>query len=107
MADCGLRIADCPVQAAPLRHPSSAIRQPQSEVLWLPLSLDYDPAADPLAPQGRRETPWTAADCLIDVGYALGNRDNLERLVLPLEERLRRLGVRRVALGGTRKVTEE
>jgi electron transfer flavoprotein alpha subunit len=79
-----------------------------TRVQVVPLELAYDAAADPLAqPNGSGSRSWADADCILDVGYALGNRDNLERLVLPLEAKLRQLGVPRVALGGTRKVTEE
>ncbi len=108
--DFGCRMSDVGMAGPTGPNPQSAIRNPQSEeVFLLPLDPPYDAARDPLARRDGRtlERPWSDADCILDVGYALRNRDNLERLVLPLQEQLRRLGVQRVALGGTRKVTEE
>src|SRR5205085_1234460 len=47
------------------------------------------------------------ADFIIDVGYGVGNRDGYEEVIEPLERALKALGVRHVAVGGSRKVTEE
>ena len=47
------------------------------------------------------------ADFIIDVGFGVGNRDGYEAVIEPLERVLRELGVRRLAIGGSRKVTEE
>ncbi|MER3414695.1 MAG: hypothetical protein C4297_00575 [Gemmataceae bacterium] len=47
------------------------------------------------------------ADFIIDVGYGIGNRDGYEQVIEPLEKALRALGVRGLAIGGSRKVTEE
>jgi electron transfer flavoprotein alpha subunit len=41
------------------------------------------------------------------VGYGVGSRDNVDRLVLPLQRLLEAAGAGRVAIGGTRRVTEE
>jgi len=49
----------------------------------------------------------TDADFIIDVGFGVGNRDGYEAVVEPLEQALRRLGVRSLVVGGSRKVTEE
>jgi electron transfer flavoprotein alpha subunit len=89
--------------------PVRPVPESPARFLVLPLTLDYDSARDPLARPARdgRERAWWNADCIIDLGYALRNRDNLERLVVPLEARLRAIGVRSVGVGGTRKVTEE
>jgi electron transfer flavoprotein alpha subunit len=47
------------------------------------------------------------AEFVIDVGYGVGNRDGYEAVIEPLERALRRLGVQSLAVGGSRKVTEE
>jgi electron transfer flavoprotein-quinone oxidoreductase len=47
------------------------------------------------------------AEFIIDVGFGVGNRDGYEAVIEPLERALRRLGVRHLAVGGSRKVTEE
>jgi hypothetical protein len=47
------------------------------------------------------------ADFIIDVGFGVGNRDGYETVIDPLEQALRQLGVHRLVIGGSRKVTEE
>ena len=47
------------------------------------------------------------AEFIIDVGYGVGNRDGYEAVIEPLERALRGLGVPGLAVGGSRKVTEE
>ncbi|MGO9243420.1 MAG: FAD-binding protein, partial [Verrucomicrobiia bacterium] len=47
------------------------------------------------------------AEFIIDVGYALRNRENFDLVILPLKKRLEEIGVKNVMLGGTRKVVEE
>jgi electron transfer flavoprotein alpha subunit len=47
------------------------------------------------------------ADFIIDVGFGVANRDGYEAVIEPLEQALRELGVRNLAIGGSRKVTEE
>jgi alkylation response protein AidB-like acyl-CoA dehydrogenase/electron transfer flavoprotein alpha/beta subunit len=47
------------------------------------------------------------ADFIVDVGFGVGNRDGYEAVIEPLERALRGLGVRSLAIGGSRKVTEE
>jgi electron transfer flavoprotein alpha subunit len=47
------------------------------------------------------------ADFILDVGFGVGNRDGYEQVVEPLERALRDLGARSLAVGGSRKVTEE
>jgi hypothetical protein len=49
----------------------------------------------------------TDADVVIDVGFGVGNRDGYEAIIVPLEQALRDLGIRNLAVGGSRKVTEE
>ncbi len=47
------------------------------------------------------------ADFILDVGFGVGNRDGYEEVIEPLERTLRELGVKNLAVGGSRKVTEE
>jgi len=47
------------------------------------------------------------AEFIIDVGFGVGNRDGYEAVIDPLERELRRLGVRGLTIGGSRKVTQE
>jgi alkylation response protein AidB-like acyl-CoA dehydrogenase/flavin-dependent dehydrogenase/ferredoxin-like protein FixX len=47
------------------------------------------------------------AEFIIDVGFGVGNRDGYEAVIEPLESQLRQLGVKGLAVGGSRKVTEE
>jgi electron transfer flavoprotein alpha subunit len=47
------------------------------------------------------------AEFIIDVGFGVGNQDGYEAVIAPLEQVLRDLGVRHLAVGGSRKVTEE
>jgi alkylation response protein AidB-like acyl-CoA dehydrogenase/flavin-dependent dehydrogenase/ferredoxin-like protein FixX len=47
------------------------------------------------------------ADFIVDVGFGVGNRDGYEAVIEPLERELRRLGVKNLMVGGSRKVTEE
>jgi electron transfer flavoprotein alpha subunit len=45
------------------------------------------------------------AEFIIDVGYGVGSRDGLELVVEPLKAGLERLGVKKVMVGASRKVT--
>jgi hypothetical protein len=47
------------------------------------------------------------AEFIVDVGFGVGNRDGYESVVEPLVASLRTLGVPRLMVGGSRKVTEE
>ncbi len=47
------------------------------------------------------------ADCIIDVGFGVGNRDGYEAVIEPLIQALHDLPVRSLVVGGSRKVTEE
>jgi electron transfer flavoprotein alpha subunit len=47
------------------------------------------------------------AEFIIDVGFGVGNRDGYEAVIEPLEKALQERGVRGLAVGGSRKVTEE
>jgi len=47
------------------------------------------------------------AEFIIDVGYALRNKENFDAVIMPLKKRLEEIGVKNVVLGGTRKVVEE
>jgi hypothetical protein len=45
------------------------------------------------------------AEFIIDVGYGVGSRDGLELVVEPIKAALERLGVKKVMVGASRKVT--
>jgi len=47
------------------------------------------------------------AEFIIDVGYAIRNRENFDAVIVPLQKRLQEIGVKHVTIGGTRKVVEE
>jgi electron transfer flavoprotein alpha subunit len=47
------------------------------------------------------------AEFIVDAGFGVVNRDGYEKVIEPLERALRDLGVRGLAVGGSRKVTEE
>jgi electron transfer flavoprotein-quinone oxidoreductase len=52
-------------------------------------------------------TSLADAEFIIDVGFGVGSRDGYEAVIEPLERALREMGVRSLAVGGSRKVTEE
>jgi electron transfer flavoprotein-quinone oxidoreductase len=103
------------VLASDARSEGAGERGSESAVYHLPLNLRYDRLADPLPPlvtrsltlSLSRSVPLRDAECVLDVGYGIGSRDQLDRLVLPLQRLLEAAGARRVAIGGTRRVTEE
>ena len=70
--------------------------------------LEFEFVAEEL-PAGNGDTSRTLADAqfIIDVGYALRNRENFDLVVAPLKKRLEEMGVKNVMVGGTRKVVEE
>ena len=82
-------------------------------VYLLPLEFEYDAATDELARalQAAHDdsgvTSIADAEFIINVGYAVRNRENFDLVILPLKKRLEEIGVRNVTLGGTRKVVEE
>jgi alkylation response protein AidB-like acyl-CoA dehydrogenase/electron transfer flavoprotein alpha subunit/flavin-dependent dehydrogenase/ferredoxin-like protein FixX len=47
------------------------------------------------------------ANFIVDVGFGVANQDGYENVIEPLLETLHRLGVQSLAVGGSRKVTEE
>lgn len=47
------------------------------------------------------------ADVLIDVGYAVRDREKFEPVVTPLKHALEQLGAKNAMVGGTRKAVEE
>jgi electron transfer flavoprotein alpha subunit len=88
--------------------PDGPVREAGS-VGVLALQTGYRRDEDPLAVKRDGDAPLTlaTAECIVDVGYALRTRDDLDALAMPLLRELEALGARRVMLGGTRKVTEE
>ncbi|HXI85780.1 MAG TPA: acyl-CoA dehydrogenase family protein [Verrucomicrobiae bacterium] len=82
-------------------------------VSLVPLEFEYDAKSDDLA-TALREAHEEAgvksiadAEFIIDVGYALRNKENFDLVIAPLKKRLEEIGVKNVLLGGTRKVVEE
>jgi alkylation response protein AidB-like acyl-CoA dehydrogenase/electron transfer flavoprotein alpha/beta subunit/ferredoxin-like protein FixX len=47
------------------------------------------------------------AEFILDVGYGVGSRDGLEEVVEPMRAALERLGVKKVTIGASRKVTQD
>jgi electron transfer flavoprotein alpha subunit len=47
------------------------------------------------------------AEFILDVGYGVGSRDGLEEVVEPMRAALRRLGVPKISIGASRKVTQD
>ncbi len=75
-------------------------------VCRVPLDLEYVPP--PKQAEARARSLMMAdADVIIDVGYAIRNRENFDLIVLPLKDRLEKIGVQNVMIGGTRKVVED
>jgi electron transfer flavoprotein-quinone oxidoreductase len=85
----------------------------EKRVYLTPLEFEYDAASDELARalQAAHDdsTVKSIADAefIIDIGYAVRNRENFDLVILPLKKRLEEMGVKNVMLGGTRKVVEE
>ncbi len=75
-----------------------------ARVFHVPLDFEYE------APPTRAAGPAKSiaeADFILDVGYAVRNRENFDLVVAPLKRRLEEIGVKNVMIGGTRKVVEE
>jgi electron transfer flavoprotein-quinone oxidoreductase len=93
----------------------TASQKPDTEkhVYLAPLEFEYDAATDELARalQAAHDDNGVKsiadAEFIIDVGYAVRNRENFDLVILPLKKRLEEIGVKNVMLGGTRKVVEE
>ncbi len=83
----------------------------ETEVLTVPLALEFDPQTDELAralADAKRALGVVTlenAEFVIDVGAGLGSVDNLETVVEPLRQTLLALGAPHVHIGATRKVT--
>jgi electron transfer flavoprotein-quinone oxidoreductase len=85
----------------------------EKHVHLAPLEFEYDDATDELARalQAAHDDNGVKsiadAEFIIDVGYALRNKENFDLVIMPLKKRLEEIGVKNVTLGGTRKVVEE
>ncbi len=83
------------------------------QVFLVPLEFEYDPETDDLAAALRAAHEEAGvksiadAEFIIDVGYAVRNKENFDLVIAPLKKRLEEIGVKNVLLGGTRKVVEE
>jgi alkylation response protein AidB-like acyl-CoA dehydrogenase/electron transfer flavoprotein alpha subunit len=82
-------------------------------VYLIPLNLSYDLSADEMAQLLKEATHAAGAESvkdaefIIDVGYAIANKENYEVIITPLKKLLDDLGVKGVSIGGSRKVVEE
>ena len=93
----------------------SAERKPETDkqAFLVPLEFEYDPEVDELSRALRAAHEEAGvksiadAEFIIDVGYALRNKENFDAVIMPLKKRLEEIGVKNVVLGGTRKVVEE
>jgi electron transfer flavoprotein alpha subunit len=78
---------------------------------WTPqleYTLESDALAELLATLGGEEEGLENAEFLIDFGYGAGGRDGLDQLAEPLRKLLAEdLGLDRVMVGATRKVTQD
>jgi electron transfer flavoprotein alpha subunit/electron transfer flavoprotein alpha/beta subunit len=109
------QIAEHPLVMTVAAGAESGKRKPESkkDVFLVPLEFEYDAETDELAhalrAAGEDSGVKSIADAefIIDVGYALRNRENFDLVILPLKKRLEEIGVKNVTLGGTRKVVEE
>ena len=85
----------------------------EKQVFLTPVEFEYDAETDELARALRTAHGDTGvksiadAEFIIDVGYAVRNRENFDLVIAPLKKRLEEIGVKNVMLGGTRKVVEE
>jgi hypothetical protein len=91
---------------------ASAPPRPPRIERWTPRPGPHETAADlrRLLDEVKQDAGLVSladADFIIDVGFGVGSRDGYEAVIEPLERALRDLGVRRLAVGGSRKVTEE
>ncbi|HUJ11407.1 MAG TPA: acyl-CoA dehydrogenase family protein [Verrucomicrobiae bacterium] len=82
-------------------------------VFLVPLEFEYDQTGDEVAKAlaaAKSEVVSHSiadADFIIDVGYAVRNKENFDLVIAPLKQRLEEIGVKNVMIGGTRKVVEE
>lgn len=82
-------------------------------VYRVPLEFEYDADADEMAEALSKAAgdggakSIADAEFIIDVGYAVRNKENFDLVIAPLKKRLEEIGVKNVMLGGTRKVVEE
>jgi electron transfer flavoprotein-quinone oxidoreductase len=85
----------------------------EKQVFLTPLEFEYDAETDELARALRTAHEHAGvksiadAEFIIDVGYAVRNKENFDLVIAPLKKRLEEVGVKNVMLGGTRKVVEE
>ncbi|MBI4617204.1 MAG: acyl-CoA dehydrogenase family protein [Planctomycetes bacterium] len=96
-----------------VRVPPGRPARSRPDVYHKALELKYRPEADSFAallalPHEPTASGLSGAEYVIDVGYGVGTQDGIERVVRPLERALREsLGLARVAVGATRKVTQD
>ena len=104
----GMRILWCEPEVTADGGAPAAV---ETEVVRVPLELEYDPQTDALAEaiaEAREALGIVTlenAEFIIDVGAGLGSIDHLETVVEPLRQTLLKLGAPHVEIGATRKVT--
>ena len=82
-------------------------------VTHISLDLSYDLSTDEMArllkdaTHAAGATSVKDAEFIIDVGYAIANKENYEVVIAPLKKLLDEIGVKGVTIGGSRKVVEE
>ena len=85
----------------------------EKRVFLVPIEFEYDRSRDEMAnalAAVKAEVGAQSiadAEFIIDVGYAVRNKENFDLVIAPLVKRLEEIGVKNVMLGGTRKVVEE
>lgn len=81
------------------------------DIFRLELAISRSPSTDPLAATagtaGPRDGDLATAEVIVDVGYGVGTTDGMEQVVAPLREALGAVGIGNVAVGASRKVTQD
>jgi electron transfer flavoprotein-quinone oxidoreductase len=88
-------------------HPLVATFSGGAQLAEKPQRVYHLPLPEETEPSAGKPKSIAEAEFIIDVGYALRNRENFDRIILPLKKRLEEIGVKNVMIGGTRKVVEE
>jgi alkylation response protein AidB-like acyl-CoA dehydrogenase/electron transfer flavoprotein alpha subunit len=78
----------------------------KKRVFHVPLEFEYS-SEETEAHETNGAKSIADAEFIIDVGYAVRNRENFDYIIGPLKKRLEEIGVKSVTIGGTRKVVEE
>jgi electron transfer flavoprotein-quinone oxidoreductase len=108
------RTADHPLVITVAKDEGGGMKDEGTKRVFLvPLEFEYDRAGEEMAnalAAAKSEAGVRSiaeAEVIIDVGYAVRNKENFDLVVTPLKQRLEEIGVKNVMIGGTRKVVEE